>query len=60
MTSARATSTQGWSLMGQAEPPPAVLFGAVCPGLGRGGKAAIAAGARVLPVQGIVIYDEEL
>jgi hypothetical protein len=27
MTSAQTTSTQAWSLMGQAEPPPSVLFG---------------------------------
>ena len=27
MTSAQMTSTQAWSLMGQAEPPPSVLFG---------------------------------
>ena len=27
MTSAQATRTQAWSLMGQAEPPPSVVFG---------------------------------
>jgi hypothetical protein len=27
MTSAQITSTQAWSLMGQAEPPPSVVFG---------------------------------
>src|SRR5271157_1120250 len=27
MTSAQAISTQAWSLMGQAEPPPSVVFG---------------------------------
>src|ERR1700682_6385173 len=27
MKSAQTTSTQAWSLMGQAEPPPSVLFG---------------------------------
>lgn len=27
MTSAQTTSTQAWSLMGQAEPPPSVVFG---------------------------------
>jgi hypothetical protein len=27
MTNAQTTHTQAWSLMGQAEPPPAVLFG---------------------------------
>src|ERR1019366_904117 len=33
---------------------------AVCPGLGRGGEAAVAAGARVLPDAGHVVHDEKL
>ena len=77
MTSAQTTRGQEWSLMGQAEPPPSVLFGeaemelwpyrrhcgataAVCAGLGRSGKAAVAAGAGVLPLTGFVVHHEEL
>src|SRR5208282_85508 len=33
---------------------------AVCPGLGRSGKAAVVAGAGVLPDAGHVVHDEEL
>src|ERR1700686_4437567 len=33
---------------------------ALCPGLGRGGEAAVSAGTRVFPVAGHVVHDEKL